>query len=81
MRTAAPRYALFGTPMPKALYELFIGATPEDAMPSTTIRIDPEVYRLLLESKARLEIATGKPQSFSATVAFLLSQASSSSSA
>ncbi len=44
-------------------------------MPSTTIRIDPEVYRRLLEAKARLELSTGKPQSFSATVAFLLAVA------
>ena len=42
-------------------------------MPSTTIRIDPDTYRHLLEAKAMLELATGKPQSFSATVAHLLS--------
>lgn len=39
---------------------------------STTIRIDPDTYRRLLEAKANLELSTGKPQSFSATVASLL---------
>ena len=41
-------------------------------MPSTTIRIDPDTYRRLLEAKAKLELSTGKVQSFSSTVAFLL---------
>jgi hypothetical protein len=39
---------------------------------STTIRIDPDTYRRLLEAKARLEIDTGKPRSFNDTVDFLL---------
>lgn len=42
------------------------------SMPSTTIRIDSDTYRRLLEAKAKLELATGKRQSFSSTVAFLL---------
>jgi hypothetical protein len=41
-------------------------------MMSTTIRIDPDTYRRLLEAKAKLEHATGKVQSFNTTVAFLL---------
>ena len=41
-------------------------------MPSTTIRIDPDTYRQLLEAKARLELAGGKRQTFSNTIAFLL---------
>ena len=41
-------------------------------MPSTTIRIDPDTYRHLLEAKAKLELSTAKVQSFNTTVAFLL---------
>ena len=41
-------------------------------MPSKIIRVDPDTYRRLLEAKGRLEMATGKAQSFSSTVAFLL---------
>lgn len=41
-------------------------------MPSTTIRIDPDTYRRLLEAKAKLELATGKRQTFSSTIAFLV---------
>ena len=42
---------------------------------STTIRIDPEVYRRLLEARAKLELSTGKVQSFNTTVAYLLTLA------
>lgn len=42
---------------------------------STTIRIDPDTYRRLLEAKAKLELSTGKSQSFNTTVVFLLAVA------
>jgi len=42
---------------------------------SKTIRVDPEVYGLLLGVKADLEKATGQARSFSDAVAFLIALA------
>lgn len=41
-------------------------------MPDKVIRIGPDVYAALLTEKARLEKATGQPQSFSAAIRSLL---------
>ena len=39
---------------------------------SKIIRVDAEVYSLLLKTKADLEAATGRPRSFNDAVAFLI---------
>jgi hypothetical protein len=39
---------------------------------SKVIRVDAEVYSLLLKAKADLEAATGQPRSFNDAVAFLI---------
>ena len=37
----------------------------------TVIRVDPDVYRRVIEIKARLELSTGKPTSMSSAIAFV----------
>lgn len=39
---------------------------------SHIIRVDAEVYRTIMETKARLELATGQSKSMSEAVAFLI---------
>ncbi len=39
---------------------------------SHIIRVDAEVYRIIVQTKARLEMATGQSRSMSEAVAFLI---------
>ena len=39
---------------------------------SHVIRVDSEVYQAVLDAKARLELATGRVQSMSEAIAFLI---------